>query len=135
VTLVPFSATNHESIDHTKQVISQIQLESLISATQEHNIEPALSPIADEQPAEFVTANGNLSFQNAVETRLFADTLTRHLARFARQQMMLGIMPTDEMFQRESRRLLYQDADDAWNQTVADDPEWIKQFRERTGFS
>jgi len=135
VTLVPFSATNHESIDHTKQVISQIQLESLISATQEHNIEPALSPIADEQPAEFVTANGNLSFQNVVETRLFADTLTRHLARFARQQMMLGIMPTDEMFQRESRRLLYQDADDAWNQTVADDPEWIKQFRERTGFS
>ncbi|KAH3994968.1 hypothetical protein HBI56_164030 [Parastagonospora nodorum] len=135
VTLVPFSATNHESIDHTKQVISQMELESLISAAQEHNLEPALSPIADDQPPEFATANGNLSFQNVVETRLFADTLTRHLARFARQQMMLGVMPTDEMFQRESRRLLYQDADDAWNQTVADDPEWIRQFRERTGFS
>jgi hypothetical protein len=44
-------------------------------------------------------------------------------------------VPTDEMFQRESRRVLYQDADDEWNQTVADDPEWIRQFRERTGFN
>jgi hypothetical protein len=31
--------------------------------------------------------------------------------------------------------VLYQDADDEWNQTVADNPEWIRQFRERTGFS
>jgi hypothetical protein len=77
----------------------------------------------------------NFSSQQGVETRFFADILTRHLARFARQQMMLGALPTDDMFQRESRRVLYQDADDEWNQTVADDPEWIRQFRERAGFS
>jgi hypothetical protein len=135
VTLVPFSATNHESIDHTKQVISQMQLELLTSATQDHHIGADMSPIADERPEDGLTANGNLSPQQGVETRLFADILTRHLARFARQQMMLGVMPTDEMFQRESRRVLYQDADDEWNQTVADNPEWIRQFRERTGFS
>lgn len=135
VTLVPFSATNHESIDHTKQVISQMELELLTSAAQGHHLGPDLSPIADDQPVDTLTANGNLSLQQGVETRLFADILTRHLARFARQQMMLGVMPTDEMFQRESRRVLYQDADDEWNQTVADNPEWIRQFRERTGFS
>jgi hypothetical protein len=134
-TLVPFSATNHESIDHTKQVISHMQLELLTSATQDHHIGPNVSPIADQQPSDGLTANGNFSPQQGVETRLFADILTRHLARFARQQMMLGVMPTDEMFQRESRRVLYQDADDEWNQTVADNPEWIRQFRERTGFS
>lgn len=67
--------------------------------------------------------------------RLWADTLSAHLARFARQQMMLGIVPTDEMFQRESRRVLYHDADDAWNQTVADDPDWLGDFRERAGFA
>jgi hypothetical protein len=75
------------------------------------------------------------SLQQGVEARLFADILTRHLARFARQQMLLGNIPTDEMFQRESRRVLYQDADDEWNQTVADNPEWIREFRERTGFN
>jgi hypothetical protein len=48
--------------------------------------------------------------------------------------MMLGVMPTDDMFQRESRRVLYNEADDDWNQTVADDPEWMRQFREQAGF-
>jgi hypothetical protein len=134
-TLVPFSATNHESIDHTKQVISQMEMELLTSAAQDHHLGPALTPITDDQPVDLLAANGNFASQQGVETRLFADILTRHLARFARQQMVLGVMPTDDMFQRESRRVLYQDADDEWNQTVADSPEWIRQFRERTGFS
>jgi hypothetical protein len=117
-TLVPFSATNHASIEHTKQTISRIEQTTLgIGDVQ-------LLP-DDPQPDK----------EQTVSTRLFADILTRHLAGFARQQMMLGIVPTDDMFQRESRRVLYQDADDDWNQTVADDPEWIRQFRERTGFN
>lgn len=48
--------------------------------------------------------------------------------------MLAGIIPTDEMLQRESRRVLYLDGDDDWNQTVADDPEWIHDFRQRFGF-
>jgi hypothetical protein len=133
-TLVPFSATNHESIDHTKQVISQMEAELLLSDTHNQSSTSHLMPIPDDnQP---ITANdADPHLQQGVETRLFADILTRHLARFARQQMLLGAIPTDEMFQRESRRVLYQDADDEWNQTVADNPEWIKQFRERTGFN
>jgi hypothetical protein len=135
-TLVPFSATNHESLDHTKQVISQMQTELLMSDTfVQTNIDNAgiLKPIDDNTQSNIANLDPHL--QQGVETRLFADILTRHLARFARQQMLLGVIPTDEMFQRESRRILYQDADDEWNQTVADDPQWIRQFRERVGFT
>jgi hypothetical protein len=135
-TLVPFSATNHESIDHTKQVISQMETELLMSDTFDQidlNNGEILLPIADN--TQIPSTNADSHVQQYVETRLFADILTRHLARFARQQMVLGVIPTDEMFQRESRRVLYQDADDEWNQTVADNPEWIRQFRERVGFT
>lgn len=126
-TVVPFSATNPGSIDHTKQLISRIQLE-----------EPAQEPPAaetthtpDQQAFEdSLTALRELSTQHDHD---FATVLTRHLSRFARQQMLSGIIPTDEMFQRESRRLLYQDPDDGWNQTVADNANWLQDFRRRSG--
>lgn len=44
--------------------------------------------------------------------------------------MSLGVIPTDEMFQQESRRLLY-DSDDPWNQTIADNSEWISAFKQQ----
>lgn len=48
--------------------------------------------------------------------------------------MLNGVLPTDDMFQREARTMLYQDGgDDGWNQTVADDPIWLQEFRERVG--
>jgi hypothetical protein len=104
-TVVPFSATNPGSIDHTKQMISRIQLE-----------EPEPKPPAEttqtpdhEAFEDSLEALRNLSTQHDFD---FATVLTRHLSRFARQQMLSGIIPTDEMFQRESRRLLYQDPDD-----------------------
>jgi hypothetical protein len=126
-TVVPFSATNPGSIDHTKQLISRIQLE-----------EPAQEPPAaetthtpDQQAFEdSLTALRELSTQHDHD---FATVLTRHLSRFARQQMLSGVIPTDEMFQRESRRLLYQDPDDGWNQTVADNANWLQDFRRRSG--
>ena len=70
-----------------------------------------------------------LPSQQGIGTFAFADVLTLHLSRYARQQMFMGIIPTDEMFQRESRRVLYHDGDDEWNQTVADNPDWLKAFR------
>ena len=126
-TVVPFSATNPVSIDHTKQMISCVQLEEPAS--------PHLNGYTlaqDEQDfADSLEALRTMSTQHNYD---FAAVLTRHLSRFARQQMLSGIIPTDEMFQRESRRLLYQDADDNWNQTVADNPNWLKDFRRRSGF-
>ncbi|KAL4978271.1 hypothetical protein BDW66DRAFT_149401 [Aspergillus desertorum] len=59
----------------------------------------------------------------------FTQVLTLHLSRFAREQMAQGVVPRDEMFQQESRRVLY-DSEDTWNQTVADNPKWMESFRQ-----
>lgn len=58
----------------------------------------------------------------------FSDILARHRAQFARSSMEHGVMPTDAMFQLESRRVIY-DCEDAWNQTIADNPSWLASFR------
>jgi hypothetical protein len=63
-----------------------------------------------------------------VPLNTFLEVVTMHLGQFARQNMSQGIVPTDEMFQREARRVLY-DSDDPWNQTFADNPELISNFR------
>lgn len=66
------------------------------------------------------------------ETQLdsYTEVLTRHLSHYARQMMNRGIIPTDEMFQLEARRLLF-DSEDQWNQTMADNTEWLAKFREK----
>ena len=127
ITMVPFSATDPRSLDHTKQLMSRIDLDPEGAPTQ---------PLSTSQVQDSPSLSNiqPLRTQQEVDTVIFADVLTRHLSRFARQQMLAGILPTDEMFQRESRRVLYQDGDDAWNQTMADDPKWLEEFRRQTGF-
>ncbi|KAF1830237.1 hypothetical protein BDW02DRAFT_110651 [Decorospora gaudefroyi] len=125
-TMVPFSATDPASLDHTQQLLSRIRLEGTVPA-----------PAADSAAQDWGVVD------QSCDTRIlptqqeldFSSVLALHLSRFARQQMLMGIIPTDGMFQRESRRLLYQDGDDEWNQTVADDPNWMQQFRKRSGLS
>ncbi|KAF1989679.1 hypothetical protein K402DRAFT_418401 [Aulographum hederae CBS 113979] len=41
---------------------------------------------------------------------------------------------TDEMLQRQARTILYED-DDSWNQTAADNPEWLNLFKRAHGLS
>lgn len=134
MTLVPFSVTNHESIQHTKETYSRIQaaFPDFEFGGQAYLSDAPFSPNIDSQQLPF-SADGQ--GQTIDESRPFSEILVSHLARFARHQMMQGVVPTDEMFQREARRVLYQDADDNWNQTVADDPEWMKSFRVKSGFS
>jgi hypothetical protein len=123
-TLVPFSATNPASLDHTHQLLSQIHLEDPLPA-------PVTEPAA--QGSGLLLPSWDPQSMRTQRQIDFAAVLTRHLGRFARQQMSMGVVPTDEMFQRESRRLLYHDGDDEWNQTVADDPNWMQEFRKRSG--
>ena len=64
------------------------------------------------------------------DTVMFAEVLAQHLGQFARNNIMLGIMPTDEMFQREARRVAFGD-EDGWNQTLADNQQWLKGFKQQ----
>ncbi|KAF2125232.1 hypothetical protein P153DRAFT_300914 [Dothidotthia symphoricarpi CBS 119687] len=127
-TIVPFSATNHDSLDQTKQILARMELLTTTSATQamtQANQNYHVSSTQDYQPITIQTS----PTQQELDTVEFADVLALYLGQYARQQALLGITPTDEMFQRESRRVLYHDGDDEWNQTNADNPDWLKAFR------
>ncbi|KAL6710885.1 hypothetical protein ACN47E_006760 [Coniothyrium glycines] len=127
-TLVPFSATDPAALDHTNQLLSRIELEAMASKGAE---------LSEHRPEKSTVSADSavLPTQQEMDTTVFADILSRHLSRFARDQLRLGVMPTDEMFQRESRRLLYHDGDDDWHQTVADCPQWLQEFKKRTGYA
>ncbi|KAJ5531133.1 hypothetical protein N7527_004526 [Penicillium freii] len=112
---VPFSATNGAVNDHLSQMLSRA---SFLDAAGEHqttpeSLDPELQPVQED----------NL--------QTYTEVLTRHLSHYAQQMMRDGVIPTDEMFQLEARQLLF-DSEDQWNQTMADNLEWLAKFREQT---
>lgn len=60
------------------------------------------------------------------------EILTLRLGKFAKDKMNQGIPVTDEMLQNAARWILY-DSDDPWNQTAADNPEWLELFKKAHG--
>lgn len=60
------------------------------------------------------------------------EILTVRLGAYAREQMAMGIVPTDEQLQIQARRIIYED-DDTWNQTAADNQEWLELFKKAHG--
>lgn len=63
------------------------------------------------------------------------EVLTLRLGRFARQHIEkhgAGSV-SDEMLQAEARKILYGEPDDPWNQTSADNPEWLNLFKKAHG--
>ncbi|OQE36929.1 hypothetical protein PENCOP_c011G04442 [Penicillium coprophilum] len=118
-TLVPFSATNGQVQDHLSQMLSRATFNNETGDDndgQHHEEQPDMTSLI----SEYKTQNFSLDS--------YTQVLTRHLSHFAQQQMVLGVVPSDEMFQLEARRLLF-DSDDPWNQTIADHPQWLATFR------
>ncbi|KAJ5535906.1 hypothetical protein N7513_009092 [Penicillium frequentans] len=115
-TFVPFSATDGAVNDHLSQMLSRA---SFLEARGESQALPE-SPEAELQSVP----------EPQLET--YTEVLTRHLSHYAQQMMGNGIIPTDEMFQLEARRLLF-DSEDQWNQTMADNHEWLAKFRGEQG--
>lgn len=62
------------------------------------------------------------------------EILTLRLGRFAREHIEKHGPNdiTDEMLQTQARQILY-DCDDPWNQTAADNPEWLGLFKKAHG--
>ncbi|KAI0525862.1 hypothetical protein F5B22DRAFT_588078 [Xylaria bambusicola] len=56
--------------------------------------------------------------------------LEAELGEYLRLQRSLGSEPTDADLQRQGRIIVYE-VDDEWNQTAADDKDWLESFRER----
>ncbi|KAI5868379.1 hypothetical protein GGS23DRAFT_26578 [Durotheca rogersii] len=56
--------------------------------------------------------------------------LDRELGEYLQEQRSLGIEPSNADLQRKARIIIYE-LDDEWNQTAADDKDWIECFRQR----
>jgi hypothetical protein len=115
---VPFSATDPSSRDHLRQVVKNAGTETEVAkqVDGELTVSEEISPLP-EQPAT-----------EDISSLSFPQFLVYHLGRYAQQQMSLGIVPTDEMFQTEARRIVY-DTMDPWDQTLADNKDWLSCFR------
>ncbi|RMD41644.1 hypothetical protein DV735_g3482, partial [Chaetothyriales sp. CBS 134920] len=124
--LIPFSATNRGARDHFAQISSRVS----------QSRDPSAIDTGDVQQHEAFPPGGadpGMS-QSSTNPEAFTDLLMRHLSRYAHEQEKRGINVTNEMFQEESRRVLYS-CEDSWNQTVADNPEWLVAFRRQHGFT
>lgn len=60
------------------------------------------------------------------------EILTVRLGKYATEMAQKGIVLSDEMLQQQARRIEF-DSDDAWNQTAADNPEWLDLFKKAHG--
>ncbi|KAG5801496.1 hypothetical protein H9Q71_013920 [Fusarium xylarioides] len=104
LTMVPFSATDPKVPDHLAQIEERIG--KPVPDLEQQQVDPRFKLTPDS----------------------YTKFLTWHLGRFAQQSFASGVFPTDEMFQGEARRLLY-GSDDNWEQTIADNEQWIAAFR------
>ena len=134
----PFSATNSASMKHPNLRIEQPDLEVLIPRELENSSRTINAQIDDSLSADDTTLNTSphTSSPHRSSHRYATcwEILTLRLGCFAREHMEEHgpHSVTDAMLQSEARRILY-DADDPWEQTAADNPEWLNLFRKAHG--
>ncbi|KAE8153958.1 hypothetical protein BDV25DRAFT_136329 [Aspergillus avenaceus] len=119
--IIPFSATSCDVQDHLAQISSRTHW----NASDQQEASAVIAPTAPSVALPLQTLAPGVAPE---QLSSFTQVLTLHLSRFAQGQVEKGVIPSDEMFQQEARRLLY-DSEDSWNQTIADNPEWLSAFR------
>jgi hypothetical protein len=133
----PFSASNSSSMKHTSMHLEQTDLEVLLPSSNDMSpktgnftADDSTSTGTTQQPSPH-TASSNRSPHPYATCW---EVLTLRLGRFAREHMQTNGpgSVTDAMLQSEARRILY-DVDDSWEQTAADNPEWLNLFRKAHG--
>ncbi|KAK0327918.1 hypothetical protein LTR82_001436 [Friedmanniomyces endolithicus] len=62
------------------------------------------------------------------------EILTVRLGKYANEMAHAGVVLTDEMLQCQARVISF-DSDDSWNQTPADNPEWLDLFKKAQGLN
>lgn len=104
----PFSAIKSSHTAHVNLVTAQGE-----------DINNSLSPLQRQKIAEDASRGSKSTCW---------EILTVRLGKYANEMVSKGVVMTDEMLQRQARILLF-DSDDPWNQTAADNPEWLDLFR------
>ncbi|KAF2277198.1 uncharacterized protein EI97DRAFT_375538 [Westerdykella ornata] len=144
----PFSATNATSMKHSCLNLDQTDLEYLLPTASNSPTHPA-DHTSHSNSSHTPTTAANASPQNSQQSpsgdssdqnenpnpnATCWEVLTLRLGQMARQYIETHgpNSLTDEMLQTHARRILY-DCDDPWNQTAADNPEWLGLFKKAHG--
>jgi hypothetical protein len=114
--------TRPVSIDHLDKISSQVR--SLASQA------PAVPVVT----TDLAVATNHLRFQQGINFVAFADVLIQYIGRFASMQISIGVIPTDKVFRRESRRVMFEDKEDNWNQTLVDHQDGLQAFWQQNGW-
>lgn len=65
---------------------------------------------------------------NSTDSSPHNQALEKHLANFVKHRQCLGSQPSDEEIRTQARLSLF-GVDDSWNQTIADNPDWLAGFK------
>ncbi|KAF2001847.1 hypothetical protein P154DRAFT_153978 [Amniculicola lignicola CBS 123094] len=145
----PFSATNSSSMKQHNMYLAQDDLEFLIPTDKTSPTSGVFIPhhmgdvsMPDSQCDVSPSSQNRTSISGSSSSRNVYpnpnatcwEILTLRLGRFARQHIEKNGANSlrDEMLQKEARNILY-GCDDPWNQTAADNPEWIGLFKKAHG--
>ncbi|KAH7253096.1 hypothetical protein B0J15DRAFT_560112 [Fusarium solani] len=124
--LVPFSSTDPGTKDHLSQIKHATQ-----QSLGQWDDGGAMAMSGSEPSPQSSTQQGSLDgIHESTPSMMYPDVLALHLGRYAQEKMKLGIIPTDRMFQEEARRIMF-DSVDPWDQTIADNDDWLSCFRSR----
>lgn len=125
--IVPFSANDSGTKDHLSQIQKATEQSQMSWQEDNPGAAPNLDPSAEVNEVQALF-RGPPGAEVDRSNITFPEVLALHLGRYARQQVRSGVLPTDEMFQQEARRLIY-DSKDPWDQTIADNDSWLSTFR------
>ena len=135
----PFSATNSGSMKHMTLEFQKDDLEFLLpngldaspTMDAEGNF---VSPTAGQHTTPRTRTSSSAYTPSSDVRATCWEVLTLQLGRFARQYLeQHGPKSlTDKLLQSQARLILY-DSDDEWEQTAADNPEWLNLFKKAHG--
>ena len=113
------------------------EFESYVEQFVENAMPPSLITFEKTTLDPFSASNASHVIQDptpfgATSTVYCIHHLDEELRAFVRSQVSQGHVPTDMEIQNHARVLVYE-YDDPWNQTRADLPTWLDQFKRETG--
>ena len=88
-------------------------------------------PRSSELQHESIRSTDGLSIDYSIHN---GARLEKELIDYLNERRAVGEIPTDDDLQRQARLIIYE-CDDAWNQTLADDPEHLLLFKRQNGLA
>jgi len=126
-------SVDSKDLEYLLPNVDDIDYTNNLSAAYQPGSDPStVGPIVLTTPKDYSPSKSPVDNPNATCWEI----LTLQLGRFAREHIAKhgSANLTDEVLQSESRRILYDD-DDPWNQTSADNPEWLNLFKKAHGIN